>query len=323
MKLSRLLEEGTAFLESRGVPDARLDARRLLLEAFRTDLVHFLMDQTREIDENEESRRQERLYREMIKRRGRRIPLQQILGSQAFMGLDFLVNEQVLIPRQDTETLAELALLGAETFSEPSLFLLDLCTGSGCLAVSLAARGPFARVTATDISGEALKVAAENARRLLPGWKIRTEDAAGEAKPDTGAEPLIEFRKGDLFQALSPGEYLYDMIVSNPPYIPSAVIPTLEPEVRDHEPLLALDGAEDGLACYRRIAAEAGRYLKPGGQILLEIGYDQGEAVRRLLADGGFEKTEVCRDLAGRDRVVKAFWPGKQSDKTAEAAGID
>ncbi len=208
--------------------------------------------------------------------------MQHILGSQDFMGLTFRVNEHVLIPRQDTETLVELVL---EEHKDRNKKVLDLCTGSGCIAVSLSVLGGFEDVTATDLSFEALKVAKENAERLL----------------DQGR--AIRFLQGDLFDCL---ETRFDIITANPPYIATGVIRNLAPEVRDHEPRMALDGDEDGLCFYRRIAAKAGEWLEPGGCIYLEIGYDQGLAVSRLLEETGFENIRIVKDTPGLDRVVYA-----------------
>ena len=263
------------------------------------------MDRLRPLSEQDEQvQEQIRTYREMIEKRASRIPLQQILGSQEFMGLEFYVNEHVLIPRQDTETLVELVL---QEQQDPEKKLLDLCTGSGCIAISLAVKGGYRSVTATDLSEEALKVAERNAK--THGFAVvshtETQDAAEQA-----GHPFI-FRQGDLFTAMPQSEAgTFDIITSNPPYIPTAVIATLEPEVREHEPMMALDGTEDGLKFYRRIAKEAGTWLKPGGAVYLEIGYDQGKAVSELLSEAGFDKARVVKDLPGKDRVVCGIWPG-------------
>ena len=245
------------------------------------------MDRLRPLSEQDEQvQEQIRTYRSMITKRASRIPLQQILGSQEFMGLDFFVNEHVLIPRQDTETLVELVLQEQQSTEKK---LLDLCTGSGCIAISLAVKGGYESVTATDLSEEALKMAERNAK---------------------AHQKEIIFRQGDLFSALPQSEAgTFDIITSNPPYIPTAVIATLEPEVREHEPMMALDGTEDGLKFYRQIAKKAGTWLKPGGVIYLEIGYDQGEAVSGLLREAGFDKVRVVKDLPGKDRVVCGIWP--------------
>lgn len=292
MTLFQLLTEGTRELELAGDPDAETDARQMLFEAFHLDLVHYLLNRMQELEDQEQNRSGTERYRGMIERRKSRVPVQHILGSQEFMGLKFYVNEHVLIPRQDTETLVELVL---EEQKDPSLKILDLCTGSGCIAVSLAVKGGYASVTATDLSEEALRVAERNAENLLNGSETQK----------------IGFFQGDLFAALTTAETReFDIITSNPPYIPTAVIKTLEPEVREHDPMLALDGSDDGLCFYRRIAAGAGEYLRDGGSLYLEIGYDQGDAVKKLLEEAGFLEVRVCRDLAGRDRVVCAVWRG-------------
>ena len=322
MTLYDLLNEGSSMLQQAGDIDAENDAKLLLLTAFDLNLVHFLMDRLRPLSETDEAvQEQIQNYHAMVAKRASRVPLQQILGSQEFMGLDFFVNEHVLIPRQDTETLVELVLeeqqgkqqeqqpeeqqkkqqeqqpeeqqkkqRGQQLEEQPGKprKLLDLCTGSGCIAISLAVKGGFESVTATDLSEEALKVAERNAR--------------------THQVP-IRFFQGDLFSALPQSEVkTFDIITSNPPYIPTAVIATLEPEVREHEPMMALDGTEDGLKFYRQIAKEAGSWLKPGGSIYLEIGYDQGEAVSGLLEDAGFTNVRVVKDLPGKDRVVCGSW---------------
>lgn len=322
MTLYDLLNEGSSMLQQAGDTDAENDAKLLLLTAFDLNLVHFLMDRLRPLSETDAAvQEQIQNYHAMVAKRASRVPLQQILGSQEFMGLDFFVNEHVLIPRQDTETLVELVLeeqqgkqqeqqlegqqkkqqeqqpeeqqkkqRGQQSEEQPGKprKLLDLCTGSGCIAISLAVKGGFESVTATDLSEEALKVAERNAR--------------------THQVP-IRFFQGDLFSALPQSEVkTFDIITSNPPYIPTAVIATLEPEVREHEPMMALDGTEDGLKFYRQIAKEAGSWLKPGGSIYLEIGYDQGEAVSGLLEDAGFTNVRVVKDLSGKDRVVCGSW---------------
>ncbi len=283
MTLFQLWNEGTGRLERAGAPEAGEDAKRLLLAAFDLDMVHFLMRRMEDLEESEPVIRAAADYRQMIGKRCGRMPIQQILGSQDFMGLTFRVDRHVLIPRQDTETLVE-TVLAAER--DMSVRVLDLCTGSGCIAVSLGVLGGYEDITAADVSEEAVKVAETNARWLMGEKKIR-------------------FLQGDLFEALPRGE-TFDILVSNPPYIPTAVIGTLHPEVKDHEPRLALDGAADGLSFYRRISAEAGTWLRHGGRVYLEIGHDQAEAVRALLEEAGFGKVKVIKDLPGKDRVVCA-----------------
>lgn len=218
-------------------------------------------------------------YRAMLAKRAEHIPLQHIIGTQVFMGLEFLVNEHVLIPRQDTEILMEEALKRLK-FGDK---VLDMCTGSGCIIISLARNVKLLKAVGVDISAEALEVAGANAVKN---------------------EADICFILSDLFNNIS--EEKFDMIVSNPPYIESKVIEGLMPEVRDHEPRLALDGGEDGLIFYRRIIEEARRYLKSSGYLLFEIGHNQREAVCKLFEEFGYEEIIAISDLAGLDRVCIA-----------------
>lgn len=215
---------------------------------------------------------------DIVEKRRTHMPLQYIIGTQEFMGLPFLVNENVLIPRQDTELLVEQTLKQLK----PGFKVLDMCTGSGCIGISIKKHYRDVDVTCVDISEKALQVARENARRN---------------------QVEITFLQSDLFEDVKDR---YDVIVSNPPYIESDVIPTLMEEVKDFEPVLALDGEKDGLAFYRRLAKESFSYLKKGGMLLLEIGYNQGKAVSKLLADNGYSQVEVKKDLCGLDRNVTA-----------------
>lgn len=295
MTLHQLLKDGTNRLLAAGIAEAQLDARRLLMEAFHLDDAHFLLNRMEKLKDTEETAAMAKRYGDMIEERSRRVPIQYILGSQEFMGLTFQVNPKVLIPRQDTETLVELVL---EQQQNPRKKVLDLCTGSGCIAVSLAILGKYCDVTATDLSAEALQTARENTVHLMG-----LQGKEGCRRTESGQR--IRFCQGDLFDALPPGE-TYDILVSNPPYIPTDVIAGLLPEVRECEPRMALDGTEDGLAFYRRIASEAGAWLNPGAAIYLEIGYDQGEAVSSLLREAGFQNIKIRKDLPGLDRVVYA-----------------
>lgn len=231
-------------------------------------------------------------YENTLEKRASRIPLQQILGQQEFMGLTFFVNEHVLIPRQDTETLVELVL---NEQKDKNVSILDMCTGSGCIAVSLKKLGGYASVEGADISEEALKVAKRNSEEILENSDVNSSR--------TG----VIFRRSDMFSAF-PETERFNVIVSNPPYIPSAVIEELEPEVRDHEPRGALDGTADGLYFYRILAEECAKHLTPGGHVYFEIGYDQGAAVKELLDIHGFKDTRVIQDLTGKDRVVCGAW---------------
>lgn len=286
MTWRQILDFGEDILRKARIAEAELDAWYLFSHVFRMDKVHFLLDRGRRVPWETDGFQEAFVnYQKLLEKRGGRIPLQHLLGSQEFMGLTFLVNEHVLIPRQDTETLVEQVLMEHRGGTES---ILDMCTGSGCIAVSLMKLGGYQKVVGADISEEALKVARLNGRRLC-----------GEAS-EAGS---LSFVRSDLFEMIA-GKY--DMIVSNPPYIPSKVIEGLEPEVRDHEPIGALDGKEDGLHFYRKLAAECGGYLKPGGSVYFEIGYDQAFAVGNLLEEAGYEKIEVIKDGPGLDRVVKA-----------------
>ena len=282
MTYFELWKWGEKRLADAGIAEASLDARYLLLEAFEMDMAHFLLKEQEQVPATEGRTRE---YSDAIQARAARVPLQYLTGKQDFMGLTFHVDERVLIPRQDTETLVELVL---KENTDKKARILDLCTGSGCIAVSLAVLGGYQKVDAVDISEAALAAAEEHGTRL--GGKVR-------------------FLKIDLFSALDP-EKKDDVITSNPPYIPTEVLNGLEPEVKDYEPRMALDGSEDGLAFYRRIAVAAPAFLRAGGRIYLEIGYDQGAAVEELLGNNGFARTRVVKDAAGRDRVVCAELPG-------------
>ncbi len=272
-------EFGAAKLTRAKVPEAELDARLLLEFVCRTNRSDLLVHGDREVTQEQITK-----YQEMIGLRAERIPLQQITGVQEFMGLSFGVNEHVLIPRQDTEILVEQAL----KVLKPGMSVLDMCTGSGCILISLLALSKECTGTGVDLSEKALEVAKQNGRNLL-----------GESFVDDAKQPV--WIQSDLFEKVS-GKY--DMIVSNPPYIPTKVVEGLMPEVRDHEPVMALDGRDDGLYFYRKIAEKAPQFLKGEGRIFLEIGYDQGKAVATLLEDNHFTEVKVIQDYAGLDRVV-------------------
>ena len=280
-----LLKWGTEELSAHTVDNPSLDAWYLMEYLYGISRVDFLMRRNEAFDEAQMKQSAE--YQSLIQKRSEGYPVQYLIGSTEFMGLPFFVNENVLIPRQDTEVLVETAL----SMMKPECRLLDMCTGSGCILLSLAKLGTVAGGIGADISEAALEVAERNRQNL------------GLSR--------VKFLQSNLFEAVD-GEY--DMIVSNPPYIPTADIDGLMREVRDHEPHLALDGSADGLLFYRKLAEESGRYLVPGGLLLFEIGFDQGDAVSQLLAQAGFEDIHVKKDLAGLDRVVYAV-------KTAEHGG--
>ncbi len=271
--------EGRRILEEACIEEAELDARLLLEDVCGTARHDLLVHGDREVPEEKLLR-----YLEMISRRAQHVPLQHLTGTQDFMGLSFGVNEHVLIPRQDTEILVEEALKEIHD----GMRILDMCTGSGCILISLLHYSNGCEGVGADLSPEALKVAEENALRIL------------------GKDSAL-FLQSDLFEKI---EGRFDMIVSNPPYIPTAVIDTLMPEVKEHEPLTALDGTEDGLYFYRRIVTEGKSYLKRGGMLFFEIGYDQAEAVSHLMEAAGFREIETVRDYAGLDRVVYGTYLG-------------
>ena len=271
MQYQELYRMGKDRLTEAKVPEAELDARLLLEEVCGTDRNDLLVHGDKEVPPEQCDR-----YVEYIQRRQKREPLQQITGYQEFMGLRFKVTPDVLIPRQDTETLVEEVM----RYLHDGMHLLDMCTGSGCILLSLLKYSNDCEGTGCDISEKALKVAEENAEMLSLNASLV---------------------QSNLFENIS-GKY--EFIVSNPPYIPTGVIPTLMEEVRDHEPVSALDGREDGLYFYREIVEKAGEYLYPGGMLFFEIGYDQAEKVSSLMQEAGYQEVTVCKDLAGLDRVV-------------------
>lgn len=266
MTWGELLKQGQERLKKAGIQEYELDAWYLFEQAFSMSRARYFLDAKEEAAPEAPALK---AYEDGLERRSGRVPLQHILGTQEFMGMEFFVNAHVLIPRQDTETLVETVL---NEQKNRNISVLDMCTGSGCIAVSLKALGGYARVAAADISPEALEVAEKNA----------------------GTYP-VELHQSDMFAAFEPGRDMFDVIVSNPPYIPSEVIRGLEPEVRDHEPLGALDGKEDGLYFYRILAEQCGDFLNQGGSVYFETGHDQGAAVKTLLESHGFQDTKVIR----------------------------
>ena len=271
MTYSEAVHKAKCCLEQHEVPDPGIDALLLLQFVCGITRAHYYAVREDRMPEEEFDR-----YMELIQRRSARIPLQQLTGEQQFMGLPFHVSEDVLTPRQDTEILVEEALKRAC----PGAKILDLCTGSGCILISLLKLGPDLEGTGSDLSEKALEIAAENAEMN----KVE-----------------VSFVLSDLFARI---HGTFDMIVSNPPYIVSSVIGSLMEEVRDHEPLMALDGGTDGLDFYRRIVPESVDHLNPGGWLIVEIGYDQGDLVRSMFVDHQYKDVDVIRDLGGNDRVV-------------------
>lgn len=279
LTLKQLYKVGTVKLAEEGIEEFSLDAWYLLEYVTGVSKAMYFAEPERAVSEENADR-----YIDCIRRRAAHIPLQHITGEQEFMGYPFCVNEHVLIPRQDTEILVEEAI----QVMRPKMKVLDMCTGSGCIVLSILkmCREKYYMTElqgiGADVSEEALKVARENGRRL---------------------EVPVTWIQSDLFAKI-PEEEKYDVIVSNPPYIETAVIDTLQEEVRLHDPYIALDGKEDGLYFYRRIISEAGKYLKPQGKLMFEIGCDQAEAVEELMKNAGYEQITVKKDLAGLDRVV-------------------
>lgn len=274
MSLAAEIERAAALLAAQGVGNPRLDAEVLLAEVLGVNRLGLYVDADREFRAAERA-----CYGELIRRRARREPLQQIRGKQEFFSRDFEVDRRVLIPRPETELLVETALALARAIDRPKI--VDVGSGSGAIAITLALEFREATIVATDVSPAAIDVGRRNARRL-------------------GA--AVDFRPGDLAEPLC-GER-FDLVVSNPPYVPSGDIALLEPEVRDHEPRSALDGGADGLDVYRRLASAADRALATGGRVVVEIGFAQRERATAIFAAAGFRVAKIDRDLAGIERVL-------------------
>lgn len=272
MTYREAVEFGTKCLTDAGVPDAALDAWYLLQMVCKIERSYYYVHGEEDITQDAQKE-----YEIAVQKRAEHIPLQYIIGEQEFMGLRFKVNSNVLIPRQDTETLVEQVL----KIVKPGMKVLELCTGSGCVLISVLKNAPELTGMGSDISKTALLVAKENA-------KLHEVDA--------------EWVRSDLFDNITE---TFDVIMANPPYIPTGEILSLMPEVRNFEPENALDGGADGLDFYRKIAGQVKDYLNPGGYVYMEIGYDQGEAVSELMRNAGFTEVEVIKDLARNDRVVK------------------
>ena len=262
---------GEEKLNTAGIEDAKHDVWLLLTFICKIDRTFYYvhMDEQMSVEQVAE-------YESVLSKRAEHVPLQYITGEQVFMGIPFRVNDAVLIPRQDTETLVEEAL----KVIRPGMKVLDMCTGSGCILISILKNIVEVEGYGYDISKQAINLAKENA-------KLNGVNAT--------------FERSDLFEDVVD---TFDVIVSNPPYIPTEVIGGLMPEVAVYEPIQALDGKEDGLHFYRKIVASVWDYLKPDGKLLFEIGHDQGEAVSNLMLNAGFKDVKVIKDLAGNDRVV-------------------
>lgn len=291
MTYNEVLKSAVSRLKASGVPDFDNDAELLLEHASRKDRARLLLDREEHIPEDERE-----LFEGLLERRISREPLQYILGKWEFMGLEFECSSACLIPRQDTELLVMSALDEIRQQNARGIRLLDLCTGSGCVIISIVKlieeTDPgsvkyISEAVGIDISKDALEIAGRNA-------KLNSVE--------------IDFRQSDMFEKA--GNELYDLITANPPYIETAQIEGLNPEINRFEPMIALDGGEDGLKHYRSIISGAKAHLKNGGMILMEIGDTQGASVSGLLDAAGYRDIEVLKDLAGLDRVVRAMWPG-------------
>ena len=271
--LKGLLADGSKMLTQAGIDEAELDARYILEYITGLNSAQYFIHSEDIIEKN----KAEEFFR-LIERRSKRIPLSYVIGTRDFFGLTFKVDENVLIPEQETELLVEEVIKHSEGKS-----VLDMCTGSGCIAISIALFGKPSKVAASDISEKALEVARENAKSLK----------AGE----------ISFIQGDMFENVTDK---FDIIVSNPPYIETGEIDELMPEVRDYIPRLALDGDIDGLKFYRIISKEAVKKLNKNGRIFYEIGYNQSRAVASILLENGFTDVKIMKDYSGLDRIVMA-----------------
>lgn len=280
-----LLKEGQEILEAAGIEEAGLDAWLLLEYESGKNRAYYFAHCKEEADEEIKTP-----YMEKIRKRAQHIPLQHLTHQGYFMGYEFFVNENVLVPRQDTEVLVEEALSLIKEKEVPQI--LDMCTGSGCILLSILLEREDALGTGVDLSEKALSVAEKN-------------------RETYHLETRAELIKSDMFQSgyFEGKKESFDIIVSNPPYIPTEEIEKLQAEVRFYDPFMALDGKEDGLYFYRIIAKNAGEYLKPGGFLACEIGCDQGEDVKKMFESCGFSDVKVIKDLADLDRVVSGKLP--------------
>ncbi|HEY1490676.1 MAG TPA: peptide chain release factor N(5)-glutamine methyltransferase [Verrucomicrobiae bacterium] len=273
------IQKSTEFLAKKDVESPRLQAELLLAHVLKLPRMKLYLNFERALTETETN-----TFRDLVKRRAQREPLQHIIGSTSFCGLEIAVNRHVLVPRPETELLAEAGWSFLSTFNSQPSTALDFGTGSGCIAVALAAKAPAAKITALDISTEALDLAQQNAAK-------------------NNVADRIKFVQADGFQALAGG---FDLIISNPPYIPTAEIAALDPEVRDYDPRGALDGGPDGLDFYRRFATEARPFLKPGGKIMLEFGDGQGGAIRKIFEEQKWIVEAIREDYTQRQRILIA-----------------
>ncbi len=295
MTVLEAIQKSTEFLGKKNVESPRLQIELLLAHLLKMPRMKLYLNFDRVLTEPETD-----ALRESVKRRGLREPLQHITGSTFFCGHEIMVNRNVLTPRPETELLAELGWqfiqqAGPRLIQDRPM-VLDLCTGSGCIAIAIAAKCPSSKIVATDISGPALAMARENAAK---------NQVAGQ----------IEFLAGDSFAALENGRpQSFDLIVSNPPYIPSAEIATLDPEVRDFDPGVALDGGADGLNFYRRLATGAGAFVKPEGKMMLEFGDGQADAIKKIFEAEKWIVEAIKEDYSQRARILIIKSTAKSSE---------
>ena len=282
MTIRAAIQSHEAFLASKGVESPRLQVELLLAHLLNLPRLRLYLDLDRELSKGELGQ-----IEALVQRRAERVPLQHLVGTVSFNGLELEVNGDVLIPRPETEILAQLAVQHLSSVKKSAPVALDFGSGSGCLAIALAVGVPGAMVHAIDCSEAAIAVARRNAQRH-------------------GVADRIQFHLGDGFAALPKTTQPFDLLVSNPPYISTGEIATLDPEVRDHDPLLALDGGADGLDFYRRLAAEAPGFLQPGAPVLLEFGDGQEDDLCRLFSGSGWVFEAIENDLSGRPRIVIA-----------------
>ena len=298
MKINEILNDAIEILKKNKIENSYFDSREILLNLLEMDLSSFLFLYDKELEEIYEKRFIQNLindYNQLINYRANNVPLQYILNEAYFLGLKFYVDERVLIPRFDTEVLVEKVLMDN---NDKNKTVLDLCTGSGCIAISLSKLGDFKIVVGSDISKDAIEIASKNANDILD-----------YEKKDMEMNKEIYFLQSDLFQSIykvsdSIGVDKFDIITINPPYIKTSEIHKLQNEVKNFEPRIALDGDRDGLKFYREIADSVDKYLNTDGRVYMEIGFDQRDAVIKIFKDKGFEICDVVKDLNKIDRVV-------------------
>ena len=281
MTVIEVIQKSAEFLAKKGVEPPRLHAELLLAHVLKLPRMNLYLNFERALTPTETD-----TLRDLVRRRGQREPLQQVVGSTSFCGLELAVNRHVLVPRPETELLAERGWQFLSTLNSQRSTVLDLGTGSGCLAIAVAVKCPAARVRATDVSPEALAVAQANAARHCVADRI-------------------QFVAGDAFEGM-PTDATFDLVLSNPPYIPTAEIASLEPEVRDYDPSEALDGGPDGLDFFRQIAGKAGPFLKPGGRLMLEFGDGQAEKLRAIFEGQQWIVESVQKDCSHQPRIMVA-----------------